>query len=88
MVIIPRGRRVGDQSAVGRIGIGILGEKEWRFAVVATHFARMGGVVPADAEDTADRKTGIATGNRRDTARTRWKYRLHEPAPAFIERAV
>jgi hypothetical protein len=48
-------RRVGHVGAVDQQGVGRFHEEERRLAIrIAAHFARVLGVVAADAEDAAD----------------------------------
>ena len=72
-------RRIGDGRPVQHHGLGPGGEEEGRLAVrVAAHFAGMGGVVAADAEDAADREfiPGVGRGKH-------GRLRLEQQAHAF-----
>jgi hypothetical protein len=76
VVEVGRLRRIQDAcpGALDRHrGIGRLHEEERRFAVrIAAHFARLGGVVAADAEDAVDREAFFVAGDGEGMQRCGW----------------
>ena len=57
-------RRIGHGAAVRHDGIGGLGKKERRGALVLPHLADVLDVIAADAPDAANRKYLVGPGNR------------------------
>ena len=74
-------RRIGNVRARQDQGVGGLGEEERRIAVVAAHFAAVGSVVAADAEDAPHREgAGLPLHGRDHKGRRGQDIGAHEAA--------